>query len=254
MSTEITVKQAGTGVLAVREGLGAGLVVAGDDRTAAEMLPRATIYQGTAQEQTKYGEGKFKRGDLIHVSEARKLASNVFVPVAGAISYVNWPKGARVPQYVLHDPSKVPAQDLKWGPNGEKPIAAKTVTLVVLFQGESTPFILSFKKTGLRAYDALKAFEANRQIGGKQVGAYRLEAVEDKDDGGNPFKRWTVVPHGEVPADMAELAAAFRSAATIHTLTTRARQAVDEEVKEAARPVTNTAAPQTAAPADEIPF
>ena len=69
-------------VLAVPSDLRGGLQVEGVE--AGSKLGRMSLYRGTSQEQAKYGEGKFRRGDFIDVMEERKLASSKIVPIFAA--------------------------------------------------------------------------------------------------------------------------------------------------------------------------
>lgn len=193
-------------VLAVPSDLRGGLQVEGVE--AGSKLGRMSLYQGTSQEQAKYGEGKFRRGDFIDVMEERKLASSKIVPIFAAIFYQNWPKDSKTPIYTYSHAEKhrVPHGDLEWSSDGKPPAATKIYRAVVLVQGEPWPYLFEFKKTAAKAFEQIHAFEARRQSIGRGYGLYELYSEDEKNPAGNTYRKLKVRPPVDMPTEMHELA------------------------------------------------
>ena len=191
--------------LAVPEDLRGGLSVEGGD--SSPKLGRMTLYQGTSQEQATYGEGKFKRGDFLDVMEQRKLASSRIIPIYAAVLYQNWPKDSKLPLYTCTHAQKhmIPKADLEW--NGDKPpAAAKIYSVVVLVEGEPWPYLFQFKKTAIKAFEQIQAFEARRATTNKGYGLYELYSEDEKNPAGNTYRKLKVRPPVDLPESMHELA------------------------------------------------
>jgi len=184
-----------------------------DGAENAVRLGRISCYQGTAQEQSKYGEGVFKRGDFIDVMEARKLATNRIVLVGGEMVYQKWSKDSPEPEYTYKANQKhlIPAGDLVWD-GDTPPVARKQYNAIILVEGEPWPYAWIIKGTALKAFESvLMALDTRRAAAGSIKGLYELGTEDDKNKAGNSYKRLTIKPVGDLPESMYEL---FRSAKT----------------------------------------
>lgn len=193
------------GALAVPEDLRGGLVVEGGD--SGSKLGRMALYQGTSQEQATYGEGKFKRGDFLDVMEQRKLASSKIVPVFATVVYQNWPKDSKTPLYTFSHEQRhlIPRADLEW--DGDRPpVATKIYNVVVLVEGEPWPYLLAFKKTAVRCFEQIQAFESRRAATNRGYGLYELYSEDEKNPAGNTYRKLKVRPPVDLPESMHELA------------------------------------------------
>lgn len=201
-----------------------GLTVEGGE--SSPQLGRIAMYQGTSQEQQKYGEGVFKRGDFIDVLEGRKLATSRIVVVHCEVIYQRWDKDQARPAYTYTHAQRnlIPAEDLEW--DGDLPPAcAKMYRCIVLVDGEPWPYLFIVKRTMMKAFDHLLALEARRTATQRGSGLYELGAEDEKNAAGNSYKRLTVRPVGDIPATMFDVyRAAKRGIESI-----RAKAAQDEE-------------------------
>ena len=207
------------------EDLRGGLTVDGGDSTP--QLGRIAMYQGTAQEQAKYGEGIFKRGDFIDVLEGRKLSSSRVVVVHCEVIYQRWDKDQQRPQYTYSHAQKhmIPHEDLEW--DGDLPPAcAKMYRCIVLVDGEPWPYLFIVKRTMMKAFDHLLALETRRSATHRGSGIYELGAEDEKNSAGNTYKRLTVRPVGDIPPSMFD---AYRMARRgIDAIRAKAAQVEDE--------------------------
>jgi hypothetical protein len=201
--------------------LAGGFDVVGDEKSATELMPRLAIYYGTAEEDEKFGQIGLKRGDLVVVSEKRKAATNVIVPVVGQVNYVKWLKGSKVPDYVYPRLDMCPPEDREFKEDGTKPVAQKVVSMVVLVEGEPGVFVFNFKSTALKAYDQLRVFENARATSRRTVGAYETGVASDKNSKGETYYRMKLAPKGDIPADLIESFKLLRSAESKAKLTAR---------------------------------
>ena len=147
------------------------------------ILPRAHVFQDSAFERDGMGRS-FELGDLVDPIECRKLATNKFVPVGGRKQYVKWQDGEKAPVYVLDEKSKVPPEDLAWGPNRKPPAAQETLLYLVLVDGESFPYLLPFKRTGLHAGRTLHTLERRRGLARRGPGLYELTWTKESGPNG----------------------------------------------------------------------
>jgi hypothetical protein len=201
--------------------LAGGFDVVGDEKSATELMPRLAMYYGTAEEDEKFGNIGLKRGDLVVVSEKRKAATNVFVPIVGQVNYVKWLKGSKVPEYAYPRLDMCPPEDREFGADGTKPVAQKVVSMVVLVDGEPGVFVFNFKSTSLKAYDQLRVFENARATSRRTVGAYESSVVSDKNSKGETYYRMKLNPKGDIPPALIEGFKLLRSAESKAKLTAR---------------------------------
>jgi hypothetical protein len=243
---------AGTAMVAYDPELAGGFDVVGDEKSATELMQRVAVYYGTADEDQKYGQIGLVRGDLVVVSEKRKAASNVFVPIIGQVNYVKWPKDSKVPEYVYPRLDMCPPEDREFAADGTPPVAQKVVSMVVLVDGEGGVFVLNFKATSLKAYDQLRVFENARATSRRTVGAYETGVVSDKNHKNNVYYRMTLKAKGDIPASLVETFKLLRSAESKAKLTARVNKEVsahdDGEVDLGSVGVANAPAP---APTDQ---
>ena len=190
-----------------------GLIMDGAD--SAPTLGRIAMYQGTAQEQAKYGEGVFKRGDFIDVLEGRKLASSRIVPIYCEVIWQRWDKDQASPNYTYTNAEKykIPTEDLEW--NGDLPPAcAKMYRVIVLVDGEPWPYMFIVKRTMLKAFDLILQLEARRAAAGRGSGIYELGSEDDKNAAGNSYKKLTAKAAGDIPEALFELYRSSRAGIT----------------------------------------
>lgn len=231
--------KASTGVLAVQEEVDAALMggqmVQGDDRSGADLILRVAVYQGTEEEDQKYPGHSFKKGDLIIPALARKAASQLIVPIVGMKIWQVWPKGAKVPEAVYTSYKDVPQWEREWRPavteggNQLPPVATEVVNYVVCIPGEDQPFRMVFKTTSMKAYNSILSFEASRVRSGKGLGVYEVCSIPDKNREGKPYRRMTIEPRGDVPANVKPLVIMCRKAAD--TFVKKAAATAVEEMK-----------------------
>jgi hypothetical protein len=192
--------QTKSAALALPDDIVGSMVIEGDD--SSTKLGRISLYQGTSQEQATYGEGVFRRGDFVDVLERRKLATSSIIPIHAEVKYQRWDKDSKLPAYTYSakDRNLIPAEDLAW--NGdEPPLAAKLIDMVVVVRGEPYPYLFSFKRTGLRAGELILQFEKRRALKGIRFSMYDLGSEDEKNNGGNVFRRLTVKNPVDVPED-----------------------------------------------------
>lgn len=197
------------GALATANDFGGGLHVSGRSDTGSN-LSRVVLFQGTAEESVMY-PGNFKRGEFLDALEIRSLGDHVrIMPIFAFAQYAVWEKGQRAPVETWDDEKKVPAPLLEWGEeNGKRvpPKAQMSINCVCAVNDEPWPYLMVFKRTGLKAFErTINPLEARRGSIGKCPGLYELGSTDDKNPDGQPYKRLTARPAGEPPAEMIELA------------------------------------------------
>lgn len=185
-------------------------IVKGRGNESAINLSRVALYQGTAEEEAKYGEG-FKRGEWIDTLEIRSLGPVIrVVPVAFKAQYAVWVKGQNTPAQSWNDAADVPPDLLQW--QGEvdpriPPAAQESINCIVCVEGEAWPYALTFKKTSLKAFNQrIQPMEARRAAMGQPPGFYELSSIDDKNPDGQPFKRVVAKYIGNPPTEMLDLA------------------------------------------------
>lgn len=185
--------------------------VEGDD--SSTKLGRISLYQGTSQEQAIYGEGVFRRGDFVDCLERRKIASNFIIPIHAEIKYQRWDDGAKLPAYTYSakDRHLIPAEDLAWD-GANPPVAAKLIDMVVVVRGEMYPYLFTFKRTALRAGELILQYEKRRGMKGLRFGMYELGSEDEKNNGGNVFRRLTVKNPVDATEDTFEVLASVTQA------------------------------------------
>lgn len=202
-------------------------IVAGRDERAQIQVARLTIYQGTTEEVEQYGEGTFKRGDWIDTLSIRSLGTKInAVPVPGLYkaTYAVWEKGKRVPTHTWDDAKKVPPELMQsttdangiWIP----PQAQEQISAVFCVQGEPFPFVIVFKKTGLKAFNRrIIPMETQLAAAGMPPGMYELSSIDDKNAAGQAYKRLTAKYVGRPPEDLMKLThSVFLNAAKFRAL------------------------------------
>lgn len=184
---------------------GGGLRVEGLEDSGPQ-LSKITLYQGTAQEQESYGT--HERGEFLDALESRRLGKSIKVmPVAAWASWAKFVKGSQTPEYSETNKSRVPPEDLEWGADGTPPAATMAINVVAVVENEAWPYLLVFKRTGLKAFNkSIRPIEARRSSTGKPPGLYELASIDDKNADGQPFKRLTCRFVGDPDADMQHLA------------------------------------------------
>jgi hypothetical protein len=185
--------------------------VEGDD--SSTKLGRISLYQGTSQEQAIYGEGVFRRGDFVDCLERRKIASNFIIPIHAEIKYQRWDDGEKLPAYTYSAKEKhlIPAEDLAWD-GANPPVAAKLIDMVVVVRGEMYPYLFTFKRTALRAGELILQYEKRRAMKGLRFGMYELGSEDEKNQGGNVFRRLTVKNPVDATEDTFEVLASVTQA------------------------------------------
>ena len=181
-----------------------GSILSGLEETTPQ-LSRVVLFQGTAEEEEMYGE--HKRGQFLDALESRELGASIkIMPVALWQSWARFEQGRKVPVYSTTVKSEVPHQDLEWV-NDMPPAATESINAVVIVQGEPWPYLLTFKRTGLKAFSkTIKPIEARRSMQQKTPGLYELTSVDDKSADGKPFKRMTCRSLGDPDAETTTLA------------------------------------------------
>ena len=177
-------------------------------------LDRLSLIQGTAMETEMHGD--HKRGTWVYSSTGAAVAIED-VKMVSIFGYNEWIKyseggaGSGI-EYRTMNKADVPDADLVWG-TGRKGVgyaAIKHVNWVVLFEGQTVPVILSFKKTSIKSGQALMRMEAARQAAVKDgettsPGAYIMEIRDKKFAEGSaliPVPR----PAGDATSDHMEAA------------------------------------------------
>lgn len=185
------------------------------------ILPRVHLFQGTGKEKEMFGKGPasggtWQDGDLIDTLAREKIADKRFVPLFGWNQFIffildNKGKPTGQIKYQTRNKAEVPAADLVWGANGEKPGCTKFMNFAVLFPEISYPLVISFKTTSLQAGRSLNALERVR--GHKGPGLYSFDTREKSNTQG----KWLtpiIRPMGNPPADLSKLAADMFSTMT----------------------------------------
>jgi hypothetical protein len=212
--------------LALPSDIVGSFTVEGDD--SSTKLGRISLYQGTSQEQAMYGEGTFRRGDFVDCLERRKIASTFIIPIHAEIKYQRWDDGAKLPAYTYSSKERhlIPAEDLAWD-GSNPPVAAKLIDMVVAVRGEPYPYLLTFKRTGLRAGELILQYEKRRAMKGLRFGMYELGSEDEKNTGGNVFRRLTVKNPVEATEDTFEVLASITQA--LAAVKAQAAQAVNTD-------------------------
>lgn len=181
-----------------------GSVLAGLDDSTPQ-LSRVVMYQGTAEEEEMYGQ--HARGVFLDALEHRELGESIkIMPVALWGSWAKFEPGSKAPVYSTTVKAEVPPQDLEWI-DGQPPAATYSVNAVVVVEGEEWPYLMLFKRTGLKAFDkCIKPIEARRSLQQKTPGLYELGSTDDKSGDGKPFKRLTCRSLGDPGEELAALA------------------------------------------------
>lgn len=175
------------------------------DPEGSAMLGRLALYQGTTTEQANYKGLGFEVGNFIDVLGRERVAEQEvkIVPVYGFCTWVSWTAGSPTPNYVLHDPSRVPLEDLEWA-EGKPPKAAKCINMMLLVEGQPWPFVAIFKRTSFQAGDAIFKLEKRREMAGKGRGCYALYSVQEKG-GGGVYQKMKYRPAGDIPESLKPL-------------------------------------------------
>lgn len=182
--------------------------VTGQDEAA--QVFRLCLYQGTAEEEQKYG-AHLRRGDFFDQLDCQKVGTSVkIMPITGWTTWERWEQGQRAPVYSTRNRAEVPKSDLEWRTDGTKrtpPVARESVRLLVAVEGKPWPYLFVFKSTGLAAFQkTIGALETRRRAEKKATpGMYELTTTDDKNANNQPFKRLQARPVGEPDAGMIEV-------------------------------------------------
>lgn len=215
------------------------MVIAGVEQTSTgssgSLLGRLAMYNGTTSEEATYEGCDFKRGNWIDVMEKRKIADSQvnIVPVCGFISWERFDQQGKL-VYATHERSTVPAEDLEWPEQGQKnsdgkfgPLASEVWNFVVLVQGEPWPYLLRFKRTGVKAGQDIAQLEARYATNGTGHRLYQLSSKQDKNAANQAFLRIGAKPVGQCPADMLPTLAKAKAAAA--AMLSKAKTMADED-------------------------
>lgn len=188
--------------------------VAGLNETGSN-LSRVVLFQGTPEEEAMYGQ--FKRGEFLDTLETRSLGTSIkIVPMFAFGSWSVWEKGSKVPVQTWTREQDVPKHLLEWTEeNGHRtpPQAQMSVNLVCCIEGEPWPYLMVFKRTGLKAYmRQIAPMESRRAAIGKGSGLYELSGKDDKNGAGQAFKRLVARPAGEPNSETVTLCMAVLKA------------------------------------------
>lgn len=201
---ELATQQDETGMTAAD--FGGGLQVQGDEDKTPQ-LSRVALYQGTSEEEEMYGE--HKRGVFIDALECRELGTEIkIMPVFAWRSWAKFEPGSSRPVYSTANKSEVPPEDLEWDDDSKTPPAAtESVNVVIVVDGEAWPYLMVFKRTGLKAFEkVISPVEKRRGMTNQTPGMYTLTSVDDKSGDGKPYKRLTARALGNPTPEMASLA------------------------------------------------
>jgi hypothetical protein len=187
---------------------GGGLMVQGKQESGLN-LSRVVMFQGTAEEEEMYGQ--HKRGTFLDALEIRELGPAIkIMPIFAFATWSLWEEVSKVPVQTWYNQKDVPADLLAWTEAGgvrTPPKAQEAINVVCAVDGEPWPYLLVFKRTGLKAWNrTIQPLEGRRGSIGKCPGLYELSSVDDKSGDGKPFKRLTARPAGEPSADTITLA------------------------------------------------
>lgn len=191
--------------LVVPESLKGGALITGG--SSQVQISRLAMYQGTPEEEQTYPDSGLKRGDFFDVLEVRRVGVKVqIVPIFGWMSWAKFVKGQRVPVYSHTSKAQVPPEDLEWH-DKNPPEATECVNVVCVAQGEAWPYLMVFKRTGLRAWNkTISPMEARRGAQAKGPGLYELSGVDDKNAFGQAFKRLSARYVGDPTGELLTLA------------------------------------------------
>ncbi|MCC6661727.1 MAG: hypothetical protein IT437_12675 [Phycisphaerales bacterium] len=199
----------GTAALAVPENIQGGAIIEGGDQGV--QISRLALYQGTSTEQAAYPDSNFKRGDFFDTLEGRAVGQKVrIVPIFGWKSWVRFDRGSAAPIYSTRNKAEVPPEDLEWH-DKSPPLATECVNVVCAVEGEAWPYLLVFKRTGLKAWNKnVGPMEARRGSTSQGPGLYELSSVEDKNPEGQAYKRITARFVGNPTPELVSLAAGVK--------------------------------------------
>jgi hypothetical protein len=167
------------------------------------IIPRAKLFQGTPTEADEYPDAK---GGQVINSLTKEVLPSVFVPVFKFTEVVKFNgRNQKDPDF---NPAYAPGaliwkvtdpQDPRWaegdfGPNGEKPLAMRTLRFLSYFPGVQMPVIVSFAKTSYRAGKQLLSL-AQFTPGNMFDRRYRLGTKKEESDG-NTYHVFTVALDG----------------------------------------------------------
>jgi hypothetical protein len=192
------------------------------------MLPRVHLYQGLPAEAKQYGKG-FEAGDLINTLSNDKIVGRKFVPIYAYNQWIVWkePRGAGI-ELSTRNKSEVAPEDLDWDREaGTPPRAQKYMNFVVLFEGETSPVVLSFTKTGINAGKSLNTLEKMRT--GRGPGLYGFETKERSNDKG-AWLAPNVRPLGDPDPAMKETAEAIFTSMNPAAIKTNLEESSSDDV------------------------
>jgi len=184
--------------------LSGGMAMEGVDQDDF-LLPRMHLFQDTGSERESIGKD-FEMGDLIDKTECRKLASNVIVPMAMYKSWAKWEEGEKPPIYSTRDKLEVPAEDLEWN-DGTPPAATEMFNFVVMVEGEFSPYLLVFKRTGVKAAKTLLTMQRTRDQMKRGPGRYRVTWSKENGTKG-VYAKMNIRADGDPNAEMLQQVAA----------------------------------------------
>ena len=192
------------------------------------LVPRITIHQGDIS-QKKYGPGT--KGTLIDTTTNDTLPSMKFSPIYGWKEWIKWgEKRGGNPEYRTRNKSDVPPEDLQWHDN-EPPAATLTRNFAVLFDGMSTPVVISWKDSSKRQRTCGKLLNQLEKLRAAQNlgrGLYEIVVVEESNDEGD-WKDWTIKPIGNPDDAMSKTVAQWTDALTGKTVQTNIEAAEKSE-------------------------
>ena len=216
MTNEIRKIEHGTpNAIAVRQHEATASSFEGSDEAS---LGRCAMYYGTPEEESMYAGVKgLARGVLIDVLEKRALKSTLIVPVHGWEDMCRWDKGSPLPRYIAK-PSEyhtIPEEDKAWaeGDKGKSlaPLASLRYHFIVIVQGEPYPYLMTFKRSSLKAGKFIRQYEARRNASKQASPFYALTLVDDKNADGKVYKRMVASFALECDADTKQTVVIARS-------------------------------------------
>lgn len=168
------------------------------------VLPRIHLFQGLPAEAKLY-PGKHKSGDLVNSLTFEKLKVDKFMPILGWKEWIKWsPERGKGIVYRTKFKNEVPAEDLEWNRETNAPPAVtEYINFAVIFEGDTSPVVLSFARTQYKGGQTLHTLESLR--GRRGPGLYKFGTREKSNEKGE----W-LIPHiqpvGDPPAELTELA------------------------------------------------
>ena len=146
---ELEKTEESTTALAVADGaMEVGMM---DDASPDDLFfPRLHLWQGTGEEDKKYG-AEHPKGTLLNTSTSEALATDRFIPIRGWHEWIEWQdrdQGGGILRR-SRDKNDFQPSDFEWGANGEPPIAQHYIIWLCLFGDEELPFTVGFTKSAL---------------------------------------------------------------------------------------------------------